>query len=273
MKVITRVETITPDVAKVYLKFNKSNRPVIQSVVDKYARQMLDGEWKLNGEAICFSDGGILLNGQHRLLAVIKANTSIESVVVRGCDSDSFITYDSGRTRKASDIFALEEIPNYTNISSVVQKYFRLKNYQTIMASNRTKGNNKTTASKKQLLDEYYTSPELYQNTLAAIKKWNSGYNIVSHTEIAATAIYLQKVMNHPQDTVMKFFEMLLTGKDITDIVFILRNYYIKDKLSKSPAIAKTRQIALIKTWNAYIKGKTWTRLMITERDYNLWFI
>lgn len=273
MKVITRVETITPEVAKVYLKFNKSNRPVIQSVVDKYARQMLDGEWKLNGEAICFSDGGILLNGQHRLLAILKSNVSIETVVVRGCDSDSFITYDSGRTRKASDIFALAEIPNYTNISSVVQKYFRLKNYQTVMASNRTKGNNKTIASKKQLLEEYHTSPELYQSTFNTIKKWNTNYKIVSHTEIAATTVYLQKVMNHPQDTVMKFFEMLLTGKDATDIVHILRNYYIKDKLSKKPATSNTRQIALIKTWNAYITRKTWTRLLITERDYDLWFI
>lgn len=58
MELRTNVENITPDQAKEYLKCNNINRPVVQTAVDKYANLMERGEWKLNGEALCFTEGG-----------------------------------------------------------------------------------------------------------------------------------------------------------------------------------------------------------------------
>lgn len=48
--------------------------------------EMQDGKWKLNGKTICFDRTGRLLNGQHRLSAVVRSGVSLTTVVVRGLD-------------------------------------------------------------------------------------------------------------------------------------------------------------------------------------------
>lgn len=68
-----KVETITPDMAREYLKSNSMNRPLNDRTVNLYAQEMRTGNWKLNGEAICFGKNGALLNGLHRLYAIVKS--------------------------------------------------------------------------------------------------------------------------------------------------------------------------------------------------------
>lgn len=119
-------EIITPEVAKSYLRHNLKNRPLNQARINYYADQMTKGAWKLNGEAICFDMSGNLVNGQHRLEAIVKANVPIEMLVCRNVDEDSFRTYDSGANRSAGDVFALCDILNATSVSAVVRRYYML---------------------------------------------------------------------------------------------------------------------------------------------------
>lgn len=74
-KITAKVETITPDIAKTMLGENVNNRRISHDNVNMFAREMRNGEWRFNGEAIKFSKDGRLLDGQHRLLAVIAALT------------------------------------------------------------------------------------------------------------------------------------------------------------------------------------------------------
>ena len=50
--------------------------------------EMQDGKWRLNGKTICFDSTGRLLNGQHRLSAVVRSGVTLTTVVVRGLDPD-----------------------------------------------------------------------------------------------------------------------------------------------------------------------------------------
>lgn len=45
-----RVETITPDMAREYLKSNSMNRPLNDKTVNFYAQEMRAGNWKLMGK-------------------------------------------------------------------------------------------------------------------------------------------------------------------------------------------------------------------------------
>ncbi|KAF7277615.1 hypothetical protein GWI33_002970, partial [Rhynchophorus ferrugineus] len=83
-QIAAQVETITPDLARQYLAFNTHNRNVRSYRVKGYAADMRDGRWTLNGEAIKFSADGTLLDGQHRLQAVIEADVAVQMLVVRG---------------------------------------------------------------------------------------------------------------------------------------------------------------------------------------------
>ena len=80
------VDIINPEEAAAYLKNNAMHRKIKQKKVDEYMNQMVDGKWKLNGKALIFDSNGRLLNGQHRLSAVVQAGTPLTTLVIRGVD-------------------------------------------------------------------------------------------------------------------------------------------------------------------------------------------
>ena len=82
------VEIITPSEAQAYLNNNAKHRPIKDKKVAEYMEEMREGHWKLNGKTICFDRNGRLLNGQHRLSAVVRSGVSLTTVVVRGLDPD-----------------------------------------------------------------------------------------------------------------------------------------------------------------------------------------
>jgi hypothetical protein len=89
-----RVETIAPERAVEYLAANRGNRAIVRSHVAALARDIRNGAWMFNAQPICFSGSGRLLNGQHRLSAVIEAGQPIEVMVMRGLPEAAFETYD-----------------------------------------------------------------------------------------------------------------------------------------------------------------------------------
>ncbi|MBV9829007.1 MAG: hypothetical protein JO001_25585 [Alphaproteobacteria bacterium] len=88
------VETITVERAGEYLAANRGNRNIVQAHVAAMARDIVNGRWMFNAQPICFSRSGRLLNGQHRLSAVLEAGEPIEVLVMRGLPEEAFETYD-----------------------------------------------------------------------------------------------------------------------------------------------------------------------------------
>jgi len=102
----------TPTVAEGFLKGNHGNRNVRPHVVSNYARQMKQGLWNIGESMICVSPEGKLLNGQHRLLAVIESGATVKMYVRWGVAEAEYATMDRGEVRKASDFFAHNGILN-----------------------------------------------------------------------------------------------------------------------------------------------------------------
>lgn len=98
---------ITPEMAKEWLDKQGLNRPYKQAWVDQYARAMKAGEWKLTHQGIAFAKNGELKDGQHRLMAIIKANVPVNMMVTYGIDDDCMEFIDSGNIRKLSDRMVL----------------------------------------------------------------------------------------------------------------------------------------------------------------------
>ena len=97
------VRVITPDVATVILGGNVGNRKIRKSAVDFYALEMKSGNWQTTHQGISVSKSGKLLDGQHRLLAVIKSGVSVEMLVVSECEDKVFNMLDVGACRTALD--------------------------------------------------------------------------------------------------------------------------------------------------------------------------
>ncbi|WP_158537160.1 histidine kinase dimerization/phosphoacceptor domain -containing protein [Humitalea rosea] len=88
------LERIDQQQAGEYLAMNVTERGLIKTHMDGLARDMAAGRWMLNAQPICFSRSGRLINGQHRLMAVVAARGSIEVPVIRGLPEEAYATYD-----------------------------------------------------------------------------------------------------------------------------------------------------------------------------------
>lgn len=125
-KIESKVMTITPDLAKVWLTHNTHNRPLSKQTVEKYAGYIKSGAWLLNGEPIIFADDGSLMSGQHRLHACVKADKGFQSVVLKGVDRNTFSTLDTHRRRTAGDVLTMEKAKNPTRLAAATRAYYRM---------------------------------------------------------------------------------------------------------------------------------------------------
>src|SRR5690606_5321337 len=73
---------LTPDTAVRLLERNTLNRPLSDQHVKRIASQISAGKWRFNGDTIKLSECGDVLDGQHRLWAVIEAKKPVETLIV-----------------------------------------------------------------------------------------------------------------------------------------------------------------------------------------------
>lgn len=118
---------ITPELATEYLKKNTNNRPINGRHLKLLVGEMESGRWIQNGSTICFS-GDRLVDGQHRLHAILVSGISRKMLVVEGLDDSSFATIDSGKKRSAADALMIRGEKNYALLAATavfVNRYER----------------------------------------------------------------------------------------------------------------------------------------------------
>lgn len=95
---------ITPEMALRWLETNDNNRPVSHLRVQQLARDMTDGVFELTHQGIAFDSDGRLIDGQHRLWAIVECKKSVPMFVCFGLDRSEVVHYiDDGRPRSMTD--------------------------------------------------------------------------------------------------------------------------------------------------------------------------
>lgn len=75
---------VTPGLAAAWLKRNRNNRRQKSRQLDKYIMDMRNGAWLTTHECLAFDAHGDLIDGQHRLEALVRAKTPVTMVVSTG---------------------------------------------------------------------------------------------------------------------------------------------------------------------------------------------
>jgi hypothetical protein len=105
---------VTPKTAAKWLESNMAtNRNIRKSYIKMLAADMLAGRWKETGETIKFNPMRTLIDGQHRLSAVVESGCTIEMHVAWDVPSDAIMAIDTGRSRSAADIMTLQGTCKY----------------------------------------------------------------------------------------------------------------------------------------------------------------
>jgi hypothetical protein len=98
---------VSPELAAHWLTFNTHNRPLKDHNLEKISRDLIEGRWRYTAEPVKFSKTGVLLDGQHRLHAMVRTNIGGRVLVVPGLDDEVQDYMDTGTARGAADMLAL----------------------------------------------------------------------------------------------------------------------------------------------------------------------
>jgi hypothetical protein len=122
------VQSITPGKALEMLAANTTNRPLSKPTVRAFAEVMRRGEWMVTHQGIAFDINGVLVDGQHRLAAVIEADRPVEMMVFTEVGEGTFDVLDTGKRRNAADVLAIEGEKSATMLAAMVRTVWLFDN-------------------------------------------------------------------------------------------------------------------------------------------------
>src|SRR6185312_13100820 len=128
MRVRSKVQTVTPTKAEQWLEANTTNRPISKSVVRGFAEAMKRGEWVVTHQGIAFDTNGVLVDGQHRLAAIVEAEVPVEMTVFTEVDEGTFDVLDTGKRRNAADVLAIEGERSSATLAAMVRTVWMYEN-------------------------------------------------------------------------------------------------------------------------------------------------
>jgi hypothetical protein len=248
---------ITADRATEILNKNTFNRPLRQGIVDKYARDMKEGRWLKNGSTIVLTTDGTLLDGQHRLFAVIEAaecqvDFSVPMIVVRDADRSSLATIDTGLPRTYADYKKLEAggtghvFPYASVVSSVCRLVYWYENQWPKLQVHKTRVSHQEL---DDILEEHPQIPELTADVAGSDKVRRLGGQSVT------AFVYAIGAEKYPNEA-RAWLEILRTGEAAkSHPAIVLREQLIAKALANKIVDQPTRLVWTIKSWNAFAQG------------------
>ena len=117
---------ITPEMALAMLQGNAGNRKADKSRIRQYAADMKAGRWKLSPQTVSIAADGRVVDGQHRLYALVDSDTTQPFLVVFDADAETFDVIDTGKTRSGNDIWRIAgtSAPNVAAVARLAYMYF-----------------------------------------------------------------------------------------------------------------------------------------------------
>jgi len=248
------IVTVTPTLATEWLATNHVNRKLRSRDVEKYARDMTAGRWSMTGEPIKFSASGRLLDGQHRLSAIIRSGVEVKLLVVRNVEDRAQIDMDSGVKRSAADALGFNG-EGYAPMLAAAARLIILYTSGRINQESKSR-----TTSHGEIVDFVVDNPDI-REAIAAGNTWHNA--IDAPPSVICTAFFVLSQIHQSQATA--FFEALASrtglshGSPILALDSRLRNIR-KVGLRVEP---KDYLGLFFKAWNYWRKNRAIAQLML----------
>lgn len=121
------VRLITPQDASILLASNTGNRKLNSSHVCFFEEQLKRGEMQLTHQGIAISASGRLLDGQHRLTAIVKTGISATMLVTTGLPDKTFSVLDTGYARTAADVLSIGGAKHVSTTAAAIRLFLFYK--------------------------------------------------------------------------------------------------------------------------------------------------
>lgn len=236
---------IGPSEASVLLGANTHNRHLRPTVVSRYARDMAEGRWDFNGEAIQIATDGTILNGQHRLHAIVASGVTVRAIVVIGLPLDAQATIDRGAPRNTADAMTRQGEVNVIILSGAIANAIVLK-------------------SPDPTSSRFWPSTAECLAYLDAHPGVRRSVHVGDHLSKALRMPGVSSAALHhlfseiDEDDADAFFDSLASGHDLASDspIFRLRDLMLKE-IGATRRMGRSRLHALaIKSWNSWRLGR-----------------
>ena len=262
VKVTHSLVDLNPELAEKWLGHNVGNRNLRRQKVQQYARDMREGNWHTSGQAIQFDWNGRLVDGQHRLEAVIESGVTIEVLVVKGLDPRAREVIDTGAKRTASDAL---KFAGHTQDATLLAAVARIADarengyLRTAMATSVPQLSNSDVIAWVELNPEVGSAVLLSRRTGKAI-------NI--QPSVWAYCLYeLQKVdVGKANEFAESIADMRLEGKGDPRKVLLDIFHRAATGQRRKPGVAEAIYI-VFRAWNAWATGQQLTQIIPGKSD------
>ncbi|MFJ5687702.1 hypothetical protein [Streptomyces sp. NPDC093099] len=248
-ELVSRIIKVTPELAEIYLSKATVNRRLNAGQVRTLMETIIRGEWKLTHQGIAFDSNGTLLDGQHRLHAIIEANTPVEMVVFEGLSKDVFSVLDTGKRRSAADTLFSTGEKYLSQLSSTIRHVILFNTMPNLPWRGA-----QARVSNDQILAAYNEDPDRYRESVS-IGRELSKHLFASWTAVS-TAVFLTTEAA-PAGEIEAWISGLKSGAglDSHDARLALREVPkdIQKRSSKRKMNMRDQMAIYIKAWNAWV--------------------
>lgn len=244
------VVEITPKMAESLLQRNHNNRKLRQYKVDQYADAMDRGDWKIR-EPLEFDPQGNMLNGQHRLSAVVKVGKPIRMAIATDVHRDEIVVMDTGLSRQASDVLAMDGVKDATQVASTAKiiHLWRTLPGMTMLRANSKKLNNQT-------IEELVRNEPGIIDAVATAKQASKYFNLIPPSAMAA--MFYELSNKHGDEKVKEFFQGLTFGIGLEegDAILALRSVLLKSQTAYTKPPTELRIAWTVVAFHKWMKGE-----------------
>lgn len=231
-----KIETITPDRAQRLLNKTEalgfSNRAVRKLRVEKLAHAIIDGQWQVTHQPLAITPEGAVLDGQHRLAAIILADKEVQMLVVRDVDPGAFHVVDTGAVRTAGDTLKIAGYTDVNILSAAVRGYLA---YTSIMGTTAHYGSAANLLTTTDIL-EFLDDPDRRHVAQGAVIEASRVAKGLTRAGLkTALAMSMMTVALNKSDmgpsTVAEFYARLTDGVELKadSPILALRRWFMQD--------------------------------------------
>lgn len=260
----TTWQVVTPDLATKWLEGNVHNRPVRDGVVQRYAADMRAGRWKQTHQGIAMDEDGTLIDGQHRLFAVIEAGVPVLMQVTYNLPIEAQAVVDDGLKRSVVDVLKINGYGTITPLHAATARRMRLG------MSSREDLRSLTRQEEGEFLIRHWEAIH-FAVSFCPPSKRVKGITSAAPLAAVARAYYYEDMAK-----LTRFMQVLLTGiteRDSENVIIVLRNWLItrsvnSGEVAAQEAFAKTQRVIM-----AFVRGVKLPNnklYAVTEDEYPL---
>lgn len=252
-------EKITPTMAQKFLEKNIHNRKINEKNVAFLLGEMQAGNWITTGDPIQFNTQGDLINGQHRLTAIVRYGKPVENFIAENVPDDAFKVIDTGKMRSAGDALGIMGFKSSYTLASVCRHIILIKSGRFDLNTGRNKG-----CSITDVIAYAETHQKQLHDVIREAYHYYTKFSMAPPSMLGALYYFFNK---KDSEKCFQFFEKYSTGADlgIQNPIRILREKLIQNKANRTQYRQRDLLALHIYAWNAFREGKKVTTVALAK--------